>query len=197
MLDIVIAKYKEDISWSNKFKTSKVIIYDKSGEDNGFINLPNVGRESHTYLTHIINNYDNLPDYTCFLQGNPFDHLQLDIEDIERIELSKNLEFIDLSKIRLECNLYNCSHLMNWQLEVLPLYDTYKRIFKREYVNFRFMFGAGAQFIVSKESILRNSKEIYQNALDILKESISPIEGYCLERLWAVIFLGEDFFTKQ
>ena len=71
MLDIVIAKYKEDVSWSNQFKTSRVIIYDKSGEDNGFVNLPNFGRESHTYLTHIINNYDNLPDYTCFLQGNP------------------------------------------------------------------------------------------------------------------------------
>jgi hypothetical protein len=193
MLDIVIAKYKEDVSWSNQFKTSRVIIYDKSGEDNGFVNLPNFGRESHTYLTHIINNYDNLPDYTCFLQGNPFDHLSVNIEDIERIVLSN---FIDLSKIRVDCNLHYCSHLMNWENEVLPLYDTYQRIFKREYNNFTFFFGAGAQFIVSKETILRNTKEVYQNALDTVKESISPIEGYCLERLWPIIFLGEEFFVR-
>lgn len=68
--------------------------------------------------------------------------------------------------------------------------------FKREYNNFTFFFGAGAQFIVSKETILRNTKEVYQNALDTVKESISPIEGYCLERLWPIIFLGEEFFVR-
>ena len=198
MLDIVIAKYKEDISWSNKFKTSNVIIYDKSGEDNGFINLPNVGREAHTYLTHIINNYDNLPDYTCFLQGNPFDHISLNIEDLEKINfIENNIEFADLSKIRLNCNLHYCSHLMNWKQEVLPLYDTYKRIFDKDCNDFTFIFGAGAQFVVSKKSILRNSKEVYINALNTVKDSICPIEAYCLERLWPVIFLGEDFFSQR
>ena len=28
------------------------------------INLDNVGRESHTYLYHVINNYNNLSDIT-------------------------------------------------------------------------------------------------------------------------------------
>ena len=33
------------------------------------IPLPNVGRESHTYLTHIVTQYDDLSDYTIFFQG--------------------------------------------------------------------------------------------------------------------------------
>ena len=31
--------------------------------------LPNVGREQHAYLTHIVRNYDSLADWTVFLHG--------------------------------------------------------------------------------------------------------------------------------
>merc|ERR1719248_86361 len=34
--------------------------------------LPNVGRESHTYLHHIVDNYENLANWTVFTQaGEP------------------------------------------------------------------------------------------------------------------------------
>jgi hypothetical protein len=60
----------------NRF--TKVIIYNKGikliEEDYNEILMENVGREGHTYYSHIVNNYDNLDDYTIFLQGNPFDH---------------------------------------------------------------------------------------------------------------------------
>eukprot|EP01038_Epipyxis_sp_PR26KG_P013361 gene13361-17920_t len=36
--------------------------------------LSNVGCESHTYLNHIISNYEQLADVTYFTQGHPFDH---------------------------------------------------------------------------------------------------------------------------
>jgi hypothetical protein len=31
--------------------------------------LPNVGREGHSYLWHVVNNYDNLADWTVFSQA--------------------------------------------------------------------------------------------------------------------------------
>jgi hypothetical protein len=78
MIDIVIAKYKEDTSWianlnKNKFNT---IIYNKIDNlekpiDN---NLPNIGRESYTYIYYIVKNYYNLPESVIFLQGFPLDH---------------------------------------------------------------------------------------------------------------------------
>jgi hypothetical protein len=37
--------------------------------------LPNVGREAHTYLTYIIDNYDRLPEYVMFCQGRIDDHV--------------------------------------------------------------------------------------------------------------------------
>jgi hypothetical protein len=75
--EIVIARYNEDLSWLKKIpKTIKITIYNK-GLDNieyPSIKLPNIGRESHTYLYHIINNYDNLADQTIFCQGDSIFH---------------------------------------------------------------------------------------------------------------------------
>lgn len=68
-LDIVVARYNEDISWTYKYRPN-VIIYNKGNDPiDGSILLPNVGRESHTYLYHIISNYNNLANKTVFVQG--------------------------------------------------------------------------------------------------------------------------------
>ena len=71
-IKIVIAKYKEDISWSDKFKNER-IVYEKFYDSNNkeFIRLENKGREAGTYLQFIVDNYDNLPDVTIFTQGDP------------------------------------------------------------------------------------------------------------------------------
>jgi hypothetical protein len=90
-VELVIARYNEDILWLNKVKNMKITIYNK-GKDNidyKFIKLPNIGRESHTYLTHIINNYDNLLDTTIFCQGDPFFHSP---DFLELIKNSKSFQ---------------------------------------------------------------------------------------------------------
>lgn len=68
-MEIVIARYNEDLTWIEPY-LSNTTIYNKGLDyiDNS-IKIPNVGRESHTYLYHIINNYDNLADRTIFFQG--------------------------------------------------------------------------------------------------------------------------------
>lgn len=66
---IVVARYNEDISWTSKYQPN-VIIYNKGNYLPKSISLPNVGRESHTYLYHIVNNYNNLADRTIFFQGS-------------------------------------------------------------------------------------------------------------------------------
>ena len=71
---MIISRFNEDISWLEEIKDFKIIIYNK-GEKlskdkfKNIINLNNVGRESHTYLHHIVNNYSNLDDINIFLQG--------------------------------------------------------------------------------------------------------------------------------
>jgi len=77
--EIVVARYNENLDWLKKIKKSKdikITVYNKGPDDIDvpFIQLPNVGRESHTYLYHIINNYDNLADQTIFCQGDSIFH---------------------------------------------------------------------------------------------------------------------------
>ena len=81
--EIIIARYNEDLSWLKKIpKDIKITIYNKGLDDieqmktlnYDIIKLPNVGRESHTYLYHIINNYDNLAHKTIFCQGDSIFH---------------------------------------------------------------------------------------------------------------------------
>ena len=77
--EIVVARYNENLDWLKEIKKSKdlkITVYNKGKDDIDvpFITLPNIGRESHTYLYHIINNYDNLADQTIFCQGDPIFH---------------------------------------------------------------------------------------------------------------------------
>ena len=77
--EIVVARYNENLDWLKKIKKSKdlkITVYNKGLDDIDvpFIKIPNVGRESQTYLEHIINNYDNLADQTIFCQGDPIFH---------------------------------------------------------------------------------------------------------------------------
>jgi Protein of unknown function (DUF3431) len=80
-IEIVLSRYNEDIGWSNVYSSIRTI-YDKSNETNvlpistpgKLIRLPNLGRESHTYLWHIVNNYNTLADITVFSQASAPQH---------------------------------------------------------------------------------------------------------------------------
>jgi hypothetical protein len=98
-VEIVIARYNEDISWINKIPSkTKITIYNKGIDDIKYpsIKLPNVGRESHTYLTHIIDNYDNLADTTIFTQGEPFFHSPNFIELVKEPQLFEPIQPLTL-----------------------------------------------------------------------------------------------------
>lgn len=77
-LQLCIAHFNEDLSWLST-NASNCSVYSKSEppeDPEPFANstrLPNIGRETHTYLTHIVRNYDSLPHVTLFLQGNIHD----------------------------------------------------------------------------------------------------------------------------
>ena len=75
-----------DISWSDPFAAVRTV-YEKPGTEFPMIPptlsssvgpaapeasvvvLPNVGKEQHAYLTHIVRNYDSLANWTVFLHG--------------------------------------------------------------------------------------------------------------------------------
>lgn len=188
-MEIVIARYNEDIDWVSNLN-QKYIIYNKGMEIPYYnIKLDNIARESYTYLTHIINNYDNLSDYTVFLQGNPFDHSPNLFNSIENFLVHKN-EFQYLTDRMVECRLSGCIYHSS-----LPLQRIYTEIFEIQgNPHSIFVFGAGAQFIVSKESILKNSKNFYEKLKSLVEKD--SMNEYVLERFWGLIFNNHDLSTN-
>ena len=183
---IVVARYNEDVMWTKQF--SNVIIYNKGtplSDDFNQKYLSNVGKEGHTYYKHIYDNYDNLADYTIFLQGKPFDHSPNIICNLHTYINNTNLtiDFEFLTEYILCCNLTGCIYHPE-----LPLIDTYEKIFDERKECMPFKFGAGAQFIVSKKKILQKPKEFYLKIIKILENDINPIEGYVIERFHELIF---------
>lgn len=185
---IIVARYNEDVKWTKQFPN--VIIYNKGTKlDDGYsqVFLHNVGREGHTYYKYISDNYENLADYTIFLQGRPFDHSPNIISNLTKYINNKELsidfellsEEIHNSSLDLESKKY-------WQCK--NIHKTWERVFGENVGNHECIFGAGAQFIVSKKKILKNTKEFYKNIVKILEYTIDPLEGYDIERFHKYIF---------
>ncbi len=193
-IQYVIARYQEDISWANS--VSNCIIYNKSTSQpntiHPVVSLPNVGREGHTYLHHIISNYDKLDDYTVFLQGYPFDHSP-QLEDklknfVKQIdEEKKEIPFEYISQKIVSSNIERCP--CDITLNLIP---TYKAVFGLDKTTHPFTFGAGAQFIVSKNTILSRPKSFYENMIKLLDYDVNPSEGFIIERFWNMIFTHSE-----
>jgi hypothetical protein len=73
LFHVVVARYKESVDWLAPF-APHIRLYNKgpSSIPHPFItvNLPNIGRESHTYLQYILDYYDRLPQIVVFTQGD-------------------------------------------------------------------------------------------------------------------------------
>lgn len=193
-LELVVAHYNENLNWLRKVpKTIHQTIYHKDSDhatESG-IALPNVGREAHTYLHHIVERYDSLAEITVFCQGKPFDHAY---------DFHKTLR--ELAAGTLE------SHGFTWLGHLIDTDDKAgEKLFKSWSKNEdgrgldiagyhrhltgtegpqRYTFVLGAQFIIHREIIQQKPKSYYQHALEL---SITfPDAAHCYERTWDKVF---------
>jgi hypothetical protein len=171
---LVVAKYKEDVRWSENIHPENLYIYDKSGEKTQYIPLKNVGRESHTYIHHIVEHYDNLPDFIIFVQGNPFDHINKDsYNDINIYTIPKYIFNLIESQPKSITSFYGKNHKEH--------IDEFKGLKLREYCNYFFNssreeveFSPGCQYIIPKNDILKHSKKFYIHLLNMLIDGNIP-----------------------
>lgn len=192
-MKIVVSRYNEDVVWANG--VNNCIIYNKGSDipntRHPVTPLKNVGREAETYLYYIITNYDNLEDYTLFLQGYPFDHsptLEKYIKEFEqKIANNQKIPFTFITK-----DIYNCTLTTDFTDINLPLLMYYHKLFDKYDSSHPFSFGAGAQFLVPKECILSRSKKFYEKCIKMLDYDANPIEAYIFERFWHMIFTKSD-----
>ena len=211
---LIIARYDEDIEWVKKYNDFKITIYNKGNklEDEPFykiINLENKGRESHSWLYHIVNNYYQLDEINVFLQGK--------IDDLDCMAFSNPNDYLEkINKYGFAASRYGLLGPFHWDWNVNIEKDIrYKRQWEnneisRSSIGFRNfskklfpdipLFVATSYsgcFAVKKDMILLQSIGFYEELLDILSKNKNPIEGHYMERLWCYIFTKNKPFIDS
>jgi len=170
---VVICHFKENLDWVKNLK-HRYIIYNKNSEEQHLydINLPNVGFDTIVYLKYIIDNYDNLPDFVCFSQDNPFFHCENFLDKVNEFDFAK--KFLPLGKtyIRDTTELdrtieYANNNQVTYELPI-------------KFIN-------SAQCIVSNELLLKRTKNAYQKIKDSIPLEIISNINYLIEYLWPTI----------
>jgi hypothetical protein len=205
MYDIVIARYNESLDWMERLtpeQKSHIKVYNKGPDDLSCPvteKLPNVGREGHTYLWYIIQNYESLPDYVIFMQANPFDHFKFEPKDISDV-LSEWLRVTKWYGITSGMKAREFGHDTTREFRI----KEYKGMLYQSSFNFgewmdefvekdvcppKTIHGCGF-FGVSRKLIKTRSVEYYKKILDDLAVHNNPESGHYLERSWHYIFNG-------
>ncbi|MDR1192411.1 MAG: DUF3431 domain-containing protein [Verrucomicrobiales bacterium] len=193
MIELVVARYREDLAWTRNVPAGvRVTVYNKGGPlPLTATPLPNIGREAHTYLQHIVSRYDSLAPLTVFAQGRPFDHapdlhrvLRAAADGALTVSDFKWLGFLVDTDDRRGRRLF-VPWSKNVTREELPLDEFYEKLFGQPSPE-TFRFHGGAQFIVSAGCARRRPLEFYQRALALTVSE--PLAAHCLERVWDQIF---------
>jgi len=194
---IVVAHYKENLDWLKNFDSDKILVYNKNQEQTEYrtINLPNLGRESNTYLKYIVDSYDNLPDIVVFTQGKD-DHLST----VNIKHFLKKMEAFPAQRVDGKITIFNKSGLQLSKEHRIPryggitlipaeydFYTWFTAYIRKEIPNYFYVFW-GACFLVRKEAIrskpLQFYFELYQQTM--VGEAIEL--GHFFERSWYYIF---------
>jgi hypothetical protein len=213
-IELVISRYNEDLEWLKEepFNKYRSTCYNKGTNQNFYkpqnmkiFNIPNVGRCDHTYIYHIVNNYNTLPQYIMFLPGScDMKHKKHKaIHWLKEIERTKAPIFIGerYYKTGIGNELYDfqideweSSDFKNKNLNpeklvqihtIRPFGKWYENHFgdkKFYYVSYFGVIG------VSRKHILTTPKEKYITFMEELNKHSNPEVGHYFERAWAAIF---------
>lgn len=185
---VIICHYNEDLDWVTNLK------YNYTIHSNAGIpaeTAPNKGGEASGYLKYIINNYDNLHEYTIFLHGHRIAwHCKENMDEkVNNLMISEKYcninDNVNIEKIWLGCKntytyipecIHNISNALNEPIQVADI--IYKQC---------------AQFYVHKDLIRRHSKEEYVKMYDFLMDTTMPswLSGRGFEYTWHYIFTGD------
>ena len=188
--DIVVARYNEDISWVKELTADKFNfkIYNKGENNIDFDSTPlqNFGRDAHTFITYIVENYNNLPEYIIFLQGNPIDHYS---NVIQTIKMHNDEPYVCLSDHVIDEKIDSWYEHLVEPNATMP-YPNMVRCGLRETANAilgsetpeKCRFAAGQQYIINKQYILNRDLDYYKNILERFK--IDFVLPWHIERIW-------------
>ena len=199
--EIVIARYNEPIDyWQDYLPISTIYNKGKNNLQHTNIILDNVGRESHTYLYHIINNWDNLAETTLFTQCNmsmehkpfPIPIYLLSHYDMTIHLWNHDIDFIGhqpwgfIKHSRKWLQEYNNNHMNKSKYSFGQWWDNFLTIDKPLLTEFK--WSHGGIFSIKKNQIKKKPLQYYQKLITTIENHINPEEGHYFERSWYYIF---------
>ncbi len=207
---MVVAHHSEDLSWLNDHRANATI-YDK-GNDNdvstdGFrawINLPNIGLESHTYLYHIVSHWNCLDDATLFTQGRVDDSVDnyQGVDELLQRTLASPEGMILYRAPGTFNEWWGVWHFGKWKDEL----DTglMRKSDRNPGEFWTWMFNGAAPpeqiewtwsatFAVRRETIQRRPLRFYRKLLNHFENinHVKPEEGHFMERFWLSVFKSD------
>lgn len=192
---LTVAHYKEDLNWLSKINSDiKIYIYHKEDNqlnydekivvnENEFI-LRNVGREAHTYIKHIIDNYDDLYDLEFFTQGHP-EHASNWIDVINNEDIIEYKQYSSYFMTFLSTNGEideNSDHRGKGTRKIWDNLFPYNPpseviVIPHAYIK------------VDRETIRMHSLDFYKKCLDYFNDNLPwNTNAWTFENLWALIF---------
>lgn len=173
------------------------------------IQLPNLGREGGTYLSHIVDQWDELAEQTMFIQAHAHNIREL----IPRINdyLVNNTGMLSLGFPGVTCACGQCGDRWGWEdrLEVLP--TLYQKVYGQECdPEEQILLSYKGQFVASAKRIRGVEKSVYQGLLAAITSEedwvhngtfagversekmdedspSNPAFGFTMERVWGLV----------
>lgn len=213
-LVIVTAHYKENLDWL-KESPYPVIVCDKPGsKKSAFVPnaqcslTKNIGREASVFLKFVIEYYDALPAHIAFVHGHETAwHQKLPwgvLESIDRARLDTysyiNLNNVRHSKVFDPAQPYKgrVGPHVEYRHKAHTLLQRYWDSVFGPILNIPFpnhlQFQCCAQFVVSRDAILRHPKDAYVKLYEFVTDSSIGTDwerAVALECIWHVLWSDE------
>lgn len=213
-IEMVVNRYNEDLQWlkTSPFNKYSAVVYNKGPKDNidktienikKIIKLENIGREAHTYLRHIIDNYYNLAEITLFLPGSVPNGEKYNkaITLIENIETHRDTVFVggktdDIKIIEYGTMLseWNSTDKSNNNIDIdSKIYPSKIRPFgkwmEEQFPNVISTTTSGFSILgIARHDIIQHPIEYYKKIIKELETSSHPETGHYFERAWFAVF---------
>lgn len=215
--EIVVARYKEDVTYlvdDPLFQPFYIRLYNKGDPIQDprvlsrckVIDLPNVGKCDHTYLHHIVENYDHLSDVTVFLPASCY-HI-----DERRERLTRTIQHALEHKISafiaadtgmpiqdhpglkdFVLDVWETTYTANKDEKSYELLPANPRPFgawmKKHFpANTNTFLVYNGIFASSREDIQHTSREKYKELCEEIGHHKNPEAGHYIERAWITLF---------
>jgi len=204
MTQLVLAHYQEDLRWLERQDWSDVLIYAKGAPpdiDFPVVPLRNVGRETHTYLHHLVTRYDDLADVTILAQAGLADHAGDDVRIAALARRAADARERGLTGFSLKYRFRDWDavrYQLKWADEVSSGALGRARLTPGEF--YRWVFGedppasvpfySGAILGVHRHAVRARPKSFYERLLDHFESlgHANPEESHYMERFWVAVF---------